>query len=240
MKALYAHCTALAAAAVLVAVSSAAMAQNAPRGGGSFQGPPRGGGAFQGSPSPGGAFRGGPAPRADGGYRGEPPPGGAAWGGPVRGVDGYRGGAPPGGSYRAGPSHGGRPGHVPPRTNIYVGVHGPGFWWGSGTWWGPTWWGPGPWWGPGRWWGPGFWWGPGVWPGWSTVVWPVTGVVVPQQIVSQPIFIERDAPAAPVWWYWCPEATAYYPYVQECPGGWQRVAPQEVAPPNGAVERVAP
>jgi len=27
-------------------------------------------------------------------------------------------------------------------------------------------------------------------------------------------------------WYFCPGANAYYPYVRECPGGWQRVAPQ--------------
>ncbi len=30
-------------------------------------------------------------------------------------------------------------------------------------------------------------------------------------------------------WYYCPEAKAYYPYVKQCAGGWQRVAPQ---PPN--------
>jgi hypothetical protein len=28
------------------------------------------------------------------------------------------------------------------------------------------------------------------------------------------------------WWYFCPESRAYYPYVRECAGGWQRVAPQ--------------
>jgi hypothetical protein len=27
-------------------------------------------------------------------------------------------------------------------------------------------------------------------------------------------------------WYYCPEAKGYYPYVRECPGGWQRVAPR--------------
>ena len=27
-------------------------------------------------------------------------------------------------------------------------------------------------------------------------------------------------------WYFCPGANAYYPYVEECPGGWQQVAPQ--------------
>jgi hypothetical protein len=37
------------------------------------------------------------------------------------------------------------------------------------------------------------------------------------------------APATPGYWYYCPAYEAYYPYVQDCPGGWQPVAPQ--APP---------
>lgn len=28
------------------------------------------------------------------------------------------------------------------------------------------------------------------------------------------------------WWYYCVDAKAYYPYVNQCPGGWLRVAPQ--------------
>ncbi len=27
-------------------------------------------------------------------------------------------------------------------------------------------------------------------------------------------------------WYYCAESKTYYPYVKECPGGWQRVTPQ--------------
>lgn len=30
-------------------------------------------------------------------------------------------------------------------------------------------------------------------------------------------------------WYYCPEARAYYPYVKQCAGGWQKVAPQPQA-----------
>ena len=53
-----------------------------------------------------------------------------------------------------------------------------------------------------------------------------------------PVYIENTAvPAAPVtaeapenWWYYCMDARGYYPYVRDCPGGWQRVAPR---PPNG-------
>ncbi|MGZ5091980.1 MAG: hypothetical protein ACXWCY_12810 [Burkholderiales bacterium] len=37
--------------------------------------------------------------------------------------------------------------------------------------------------------------------------------------------------AAPAYWYYCPAYRAYYPYVQDCPGGWQAVAPQPPPPP---------
>ena len=48
---------------------------------------------------------------------------------------------------------------------------------------------------------------------------------------SPPAFVEQQAPAvepAPQtnYWYYCGDSKAYYPYVKECPGGWQRVAPQ--------------
>ena len=62
--------------------------------------------------------------------------------------------------------------------------------------------------------------------------------------VSPPTYIEQGqvsappAPAAPAaatapqpgYWYYCNTAGAYYPNVKQCPGGWQRVAPQ---PPSG-------
>jgi hypothetical protein len=48
---------------------------------------------------------------------------------------------------------------------------------------------------------------------------------------SPPVYIERQDAApesAPstLYWYYCPDAKAYYPYVNQCPGGWQRVEPQ--------------
>ena len=44
-------------------------------------------------------------------------------------------------------------------------------------------------------------------------------------------YIEQElAPVAPsqpsAYWYYCAEDQSYYPYVQQCPGGWQLVAPQ--------------
>lgn len=40
------------------------------------------------------------------------------------------------------------------------------------------------------------------------------------------------APAGPPqdYWYFCREANAYYPYVQQCAGGWQQVVPQPPTP----------
>ncbi|HEX2566405.1 MAG TPA: hypothetical protein VHL85_06070 [Burkholderiales bacterium] len=31
-------------------------------------------------------------------------------------------------------------------------------------------------------------------------------------------------------WFYCPSAGAYYPYVKQCAGGWQRVLPQPMQP----------
>lgn len=53
---------------------------------------------------------------------------------------------------------------------------------------------------------------------------------------SPPVYIEQGgAQPAPAqsqvnWWYYCADAKTYYPYIKQCPGGWQRVAPQ---PPPG-------
>jgi hypothetical protein len=34
------------------------------------------------------------------------------------------------------------------------------------------------------------------------------------------------APAQPQDWYYCADSKAYYPYVRDCPAGWQRVPAQ--------------
>ncbi len=38
----------------------------------------------------------------------------------------------------------------------------------------------------------------------------------------------RESPPARAenWWYWCPDSRKYHPYVRECPGGFERVPPQ--------------
>jgi hypothetical protein len=50
---------------------------------------------------------------------------------------------------------------------------------------------------------------------------------------SPPLYIEQGAAPAeqPYYWYYCADSKTYYPYVSECPGGWQPVVP-EASPPS--------
>jgi hypothetical protein len=81
----------------------------------------------------------------------------------------------------------------------------------------------------GPWYGwPGYYYGA---PYYSPYYYPPAVVTVPS---SPPTYVEQGpavAPAAPPapqpgYWYYCADARAYYPYVKECPAGWQRVSPQ--------------
>jgi len=51
----------------------------------------------------------------------------------------------------------------------------------------------------------------------------------PPVIYAPPQTYIEQAPSQS-YWYFCPELNAYYPYVQQCPGGWQQVVPQSSAP----------
>jgi len=58
---------------------------------------------------------------------------------------------------------------------------------------------------------------------------PPTTVVVPAQpqtYIEQAPQAPQAAPPAQGYWYYCPDSKAYYPYVKDCPAGWQRVSPQ--------------
>jgi hypothetical protein len=64
------------------------------------------------------------------------------------------------------------------------------------------------------------------------------GYYYPQPVAypAQPVtYVEQGAAPAPaepaVWWYYCEASRTYYPYVKECPSGWQRV-PALPPPPN--------
>ena len=50
----------------------------------------------------------------------------------------------------------------------------------------------------------------------------------PVVIQSPPVYTERQdmAPAdTQAYWYYCAATKGYYPYVKECPSGWQKVLP---------------
>lgn len=57
-------------------------------------------------------------------------------------------------------------------------------------------------------------------------------------VVERPVYIEQPSanlnpPSAPPvnYWYYCASARGYYPYIQECPNGWQKVLPQPMDAP---------
>ena len=61
-------------------------------------------------------------------------------------------------------------------------------------------------------------------------------VIVP---APRPVYIERQddlAASAPnqnqSYWYYCNAAGGYYPYVKECPSGWQKVLPTPPSAPG--------
>lgn len=82
---------------------------------------------------------------------------------------------------------------------------------------------------------PLFW--PGYYPGYYPYAYPGPAYAYPGPAVVPPAgYIEQStpqtapAPAQPQGdWYYCATSNAYYPYVRECPGGWQRVPS---IPPN--------
>jgi hypothetical protein len=91
--------------------------------------------------------------------------------------------------------------------------------------------------------GPGYWYSPYYYPPYYPA-YPYPPLVVapsspptyieqgdgaPEAAPSQPPSQPQSAtpsPSEPYWWYYCAEAKAYYPYINTCPTGWQRVAPQ--------------
>ena len=47
----------------------------------------------------------------------------------------------------------------------------------------------------------------------------------PVVVAPAPRVYVAPAPPPPTYWYYCDAAQAYYPYVQQCPGGWRQVLP---------------
>ena len=63
-----------------------------------------------------------------------------------------------------------------------------------------------------------------------TVVTPAQPPVYIEQGTSQEAPQQAPAESDNYYWYHCDKPDGYYPYIKECPGGWQKVAP--TPPPN--------
>lgn len=51
--------------------------------------------------------------------------------------------------------------------------------------------------------------------------------VITVQPVTPPVYIEQNQQPLPNnYWYYCRNPEGYYPYVKQCQGQWQQVAPQ--------------
>jgi len=47
----------------------------------------------------------------------------------------------------------------------------------------------------------------------------------PPVVMAPPPVVVQPSPPPPQYWYYCDNPRGYYPYVQQCPGGWRPVAP---------------
>lgn len=76
-----------------------------------------------------------------------------------------------------------------------------------------------------------------TWPYPRPYYYPPYPYYYPPSVVTVPAapstYIERDdgpAPQTSAYWYYCSQPAGYYPYVKQCPGGWQPVTPQPPPP----------
>jgi len=62
-------------------------------------------------------------------------------------------------------------------------------------------------------------------PFWTPYAYPSVVVTPPPVYVqpSPPVYVQPPPP--PQYWYYCDHLQGYYPYVQQCPGGWRQVLP---------------
>ncbi len=67
-------------------------------------------------------------------------------------------------------------------------------------------------------------------PYWEPYSYPSVVITPPPQVYVQPapqtsVQPPPAQPSAQPSWYYCEDPQGYYPYVQQCPGGWRPVAP---------------
>jgi hypothetical protein len=60
-------------------------------------------------------------------------------------------------------------------------------------------------------------------PFWAPYAYPPVVVAPPPQVYVQPSPPVAAQPPPPASWYYCEHPQGYYPYVQQCPGGWRQV-----------------
>lgn len=62
---------------------------------------------------------------------------------------------------------------------------------------------------------------------------PPAVIAVP---VTPPVYIQQAPPVVeqhpPGYWYYCNHPEGYYPYIKQCPNGWQQVEPTPPAAPR--------
>ena len=68
-------------------------------------------------------------------------------------------------------------------------------------------------------------WAPYAYPYGYPYALPPVVVAPPPRVYVQPSPPAAAAPPPPSYWYYCEGSQAYYPYVQQCPGGWRPVTP---------------
>lgn len=93
----------------------------------------------------------------------------------------------------------------------------------------------------------GWWWiVGGAWVFFNAPIYPYPDPYVPSTVIVQQA--PPPAPAAPpstgpapaaAYWYYCASAQNYYPYVTQCPVGWQQV-PATPPPPPGSAPQPPP
>jgi hypothetical protein len=62
-------------------------------------------------------------------------------------------------------------------------------------------------------------------PYWPPYAYPPVVVSPPPVYVQPPAVVAKPLPPPPQYWYYCDALQGYYPYVQQCPGGWRQVLP---------------
>jgi hypothetical protein len=87
----------------------------------------------------------------------------------------------------------------------------------------------------------GIWIGPGPlwWGAPYPYYYPPAVVAGPSPVYVQPSPVVQ-VPPPQTYWYFCRKSNTFYPYVAECPGGWETVMPQQPPPSSAPPASPAP